>query len=121
MVQRTEPGRRRRTGPDEPPGEIAGSHGFNVRPRSGLYVVGGIDSSGVLVRPTMIAPARRTLATRGESSGAMRFARAGKPFGVAWPATSMFSLIVIATPCSGPIDFGLVLGSMPCFDCASSV
>ena len=88
--------------PEEPPGDASSSHGLKVRPCSGLSVVPRIESSGVLVRPTMIAPASRRLRTTGEWSGAMRSANAGRPFVVACPATSMFSLMVTGTPCSGP-------------------
>ena len=62
-----------------------------MRPRSGLSVVARIESSGVLVRPTMIAPASSKLRVTGEWSGAMTSAYAGRPFVVACPATSMFS------------------------------
>ena len=51
--------------PDEPPGLASGSQGFRVRPCSGLSVVARIDSSGVLVRPTMIAPASSRFCTSG--------------------------------------------------------
>jgi hypothetical protein len=88
--------------PDDPPGDASGCHGFRVRPCSGLSVVARIDSSGVFVRPTMIAPAFRRLRTSGASSGAITFANAGMPFGVGLPCWSTFSLIVIGTPCSGP-------------------
>ena len=90
--------------PEEPPGDAASSHGLRVRPRSGLSVVPRMESSGVLVRPTMIAPASSRLRTTGEWSGATRPASAGRPFVVACPATSMFSLMVTGTPCSGPSD-----------------
>ena len=88
--------------PEEPPGDASSSQGLRVRPRNGLSVVPRIESSGVLVRPTMMAPASRRFRTTGEWSGAMRSANAGRPFVVAWPATSMFSLMVTGTPCSGP-------------------
>ncbi len=73
-----------------------------MRPLSGLSVVARIENSGTFVRPTMIAPARRRFATIGESSGAIRFANAGMPFGVALPRWSAFSLIVTGTPCNAP-------------------
>ena len=88
--------------PEEPPGDASSSHGLKVLPRSGLSVVPRMESSGVLVRPTMIAPASRRLRTTGESSGAMRSANAGRPFVVACPVTSTFSLMVTGTPCNGP-------------------
>ena len=88
--------------PDEPPGEASGCHGLRVGPSMGLDVVKRIDSSGTLVRPTKMAPARRRLATTAESAGAMVPARAGRPFGVGWPSTSRFCLMVTGTPWSGP-------------------
>src|SRR6059036_3492169 len=88
--------------PDDPPGDASGCQGFHVRPCNGFAVVTRIESSGVLVRPTMIAPARRRLRTSGESPGAIRLANAGTPFVVACPSTSIFTLIVTGTPNSGP-------------------
>src|SRR5215467_5327904 len=71
--------------PDEPPGDASGCHGLKVLPRSGLSVVARIENSGVFVRPTMIAPALRRLATTGASAGAITFANAGIPLVVALP------------------------------------
>jgi hypothetical protein len=88
--------------PEDPPGEASGCHGLRVAPSTGLDVVKRIDSSGTLVRPTKMAPARRRLATTAESAGAMVPARAGRPLGVGWPSTSRFCLIVTGTPWSGP-------------------
>ena len=88
--------------PDDPPGEASGCQGLSVRPCSGLSVVARMDSSGVLVRPTMMAPARRRFATTGASSGAITVSKAGRPFGVGLPCWSTFSLIVTGTPWSGP-------------------
>src|SRR5271156_1588383 len=88
--------------PDDPPGDASGCHGFQVRPCSGFTVVARMESSGVLVRPTTMAPARRRLRTIGESAGATRLANAGSPFVVAWPSWSTFTLIVTGTPNSGP-------------------
>src|SRR5215468_4215256 len=68
--------------PEEPPGDASGCHGFFVRPWSGLSVVARIDSSGVFVRPTMMAPAARRFATTGASEGAITPSKAGIPFGV---------------------------------------
>src|SRR6266581_1423321 len=61
--------------PDDPPGEASGCHGLWVRPCNGFTVVTRIETSGVLVRPTIIAPARRKLRTSGEPPGAMRLAK----------------------------------------------
>src|SRR5205823_9075587 len=88
--------------PDDPPGDASGCQGFHVRPCNGFTVVTRIESSGVLVRPTMIAPARRRLRTSGESLGAIRLAKAASPFVVAYPSWSIFTLIVTGTPTSGP-------------------
>src|SRR6266576_2976787 len=87
---------------DEPPGDASACHGFHVRPCKGLTVVARMETSGVLVRPTMIAPARRRFRTTGASLGAMRLARAGRPFVVASPSWSTFTLMVTGTPNSGP-------------------
>src|SRR4029434_3935399 len=88
--------------PDDPPGDASGCQGFRVRPCNGFTVVTRIESSGVLVRPTMIAPARRRLRTSGESLGAMRLAKAARPFVVGCPSWSIFTLIVTGTPNNGP-------------------
>ena len=58
--------------------------------------------SGRLVRPIAIAPAARIRSTTGASTGGIAPAKAGTPQVVGKPATSMFSLIVNGTPCSGP-------------------
>ena len=88
--------------PDEPPDDAQSFHGLKVRPCRGLSVVARMENSGVLVRPMMTAPARFRLLTTGESPGAMTSFSATRPLGVALPFWSMFSLIVIGTPCSGP-------------------
>ena len=64
--------------PDEPPGEASGCQGLRVRPSMGFEVVKRIESSGTLVRPMKMAPARRRLATTAESAGAMLPASAGE-------------------------------------------
>ena len=73
-----------------------------MRPRSGFTVVPRIENSGTFVRPMTIAPASRRFFTKGASADAIRPSKAGTPLGVAWPATSMFSLMVTGTPCNGP-------------------
>ena len=65
-------------------------------------MVARIENSGVLVRPTMTAPACSRWRTIGASSRAMTWARPATPFGVRWPRTSTLSLMVIGTPKSGP-------------------
>src|ERR1700722_9424175 len=84
--------------PEDPPGDASGCQGFQVRPCNGLTVVRRMENSGVLVRPTMMAPALRRLRTSGESAGAIRLAKAGTPLVVACPSWSMFSLVVMGTP-----------------------
>ena len=49
--------------PDEPPGLSAGFHGLRVAPHSGLRVKLEYANSGVVVLPTMIAPAARSRST----------------------------------------------------------
>src|SRR5262245_42850379 len=71
--------------PDEPPHVMSGSHGFKVSPCSGLSVKPRNENSGVLVRPSTIAPAFLRLRTTGESDGAMIFIWAGTPFGFGLP------------------------------------
>ena len=56
--------------PEEPPAEIARSHGLNVRPCKGLSVSARKENSGVFVRPTITAPALRRFVTTGASPGA---------------------------------------------------
>ena len=50
--------------PDEPPGVRSGSQGLRVMPHSGLSVKLEYANSGVVVFPTMIAPAPSSLSTR---------------------------------------------------------
>ncbi len=66
-------------------------------------MVARIENSGVLVRPTMTAPASISRRTIGASSRAMMWARPATPFGVRWPRTSTLSLMVMGTPNSGPV------------------
>ena len=88
--------------PLEPPGVCARDHGLNVRPRRSLSVSRRKLNAGVLVRPTMTAPAAFRFATTGLSSVAMRSRNATTPLVVAHPAWSTFSLMATGTPCSGP-------------------
>ena len=57
--------------PEEPPGVSVALRGFSVWPCSELRVNQRIEKAGVLVRPTMIAPALRKLVTTGLSCAAM--------------------------------------------------
>src|SRR3954447_10440895 len=88
--------------PLEPPGVTAGSCGLTVGPPMPPSVCQRIAKSGMFVRPRTIAPAARRCATAGASDGAIAPSRAATPSVVAVPATSMFSLTVTGTPCSGP-------------------
>ena len=58
--------------PEEPPGVMPELWGFLVWPCKELRVNQRREKAGVLVRPTMIAPARRRLATTGLSAAAIR-------------------------------------------------
>ncbi len=72
--------------PEEPPAEAVSFQGLNVRPCSSFTVVPRKENSGVLVRPTMMAPARRRLETTGASAGAITPLKATTPLGVAHPS-----------------------------------
>ena len=61
-----------------------------------------MEKAGVLVRPTMMAPAARKLRTRGASSWAMRSRNCSTPLSVGWPFWSVLTLVVTGTPWSGP-------------------
>src|SRR2546425_1367561 len=84
-----------------PPGVCARCHGLKVRPRSSLSVCQRRLNAGVLVRPTMTAPARLQFATGGLSLFAARSFKAGPPLGVAPPSLSVFSLVLTRPPGRG--------------------
>src|SRR5680860_1447921 len=87
--------------PLDPPADIMVSHGFLVRPLAVDSVNGHCPNSGMVVLPTMTAPAARNrLTTALSATIAVEFARPPKV--VTWPATSSSSLIAKGTPCSGP-------------------
>src|SRR5438105_4926558 len=88
--------------PLEPPGVTPLFHGFSVAPCRSLSVNQRQENAGVLVRPIMIAPALRQLATGGASASAMTSRKATTPLVVAWPRWSVLTLTVTGTPCSGP-------------------
>src|SRR5262245_28353492 len=54
--------------PLDPPGVRSGRHGFCVAPKSMLWVAPSQPNVGVLVLPTMMAPAALSRATIGASS-----------------------------------------------------
>ena len=89
--------------PDEPPGVMFLSQGFNVSPKRGLPVCQRRLNSGVLVLPIGIAPAFRRLSTTGELAGARLSFNLLTPFGLDCPVISTLSFIVTGTPCNGPI------------------
>src|SRR4026209_2238183 len=91
--------------PEEPPAEAVAFLGLKGRPCSSFTVVPRKENSGVLVRPMMMAPARRRLETTGASSGAITPLKATTPLGVVDPFCSPFFLVVTCAacpPCSGP-------------------
>ncbi len=65
--------------PLEPPGVRPVSHGLRVTPHVTDSVNGQRPSSGIVVLPTMTAPAARSRATTAASSGAGARERAGTP------------------------------------------
>ena len=88
--------------PLEPPGVRDGSQGLRVAPLRSLSVWKRNPKSGRLVRPIGIAPAFLRWATTGASVSGRESFRPTIPCVVAEPTRSMFSLIVMGTPCSGP-------------------
>ncbi len=71
--------------PLDPPAVRSGLHGLFVRPCRSLSVVQRNEKPGVLLRPTTIAPARRSLRTTGASAPATASASAAMPPVVARP------------------------------------
>src|SRR5437868_4636202 len=88
--------------PLDPPGVAFESQGFSVRPCRSFSVYQRIENAGVLVRPSITAPARLRLATTGLSEAATLPASATTPLVVGSPAWSTLILVVIGTPCSSP-------------------
>ena len=58
--------------PEDPPGVRAGSHGLRVMPDNRLSVRPNMASSGVVVLPTMTAPAARSRSTQMSSRSGMK-------------------------------------------------
>ena len=88
--------------PDEPPEERAGSQGLPVRPQSGLWVKPEWANSGVVVLPTMIAPACLKRRTITGSASATQCSKQYEPRVVRWPLVGVKSLKATGSPCSGP-------------------
>ena len=94
------------TPPLDPPGEKRTSYALPVRPNELLRLVSLLAKSGMLARPTMIAPAARSLATMVASFGAMSSypgrVKPSQPAVVICPCTLVLALITMGTPQSGP-------------------
>ena len=88
----------------EPPGFHVGFHGFDVNLWKLESPLESIPKSGIVVLARMIAPAWRTRADGGASSPAGVKTVEAAPSGTAIALVAMFSLIVIGTPSSAPID-----------------
>ena len=88
--------------PLEPPAVLSGLQGFFVRPKSDESVWTRSPMSGILVRPSGIAPAAFMRSTPGASDGAIASAKIGSPFVVGCPSTSMLVLMVNGTPWNVP-------------------
>ncbi len=105
--------------PDEPPGECAGFHGLRVTPASGESVMPFQPNSGVVVLPSMTAPASRSRATDGQStSQAWSGSTVSEPLSVGQPLVSTMSLMVSGTPSSGPAGAPLAQRSSDAFAAA---
>ena len=88
--------------PDEPPVVREGSQGLRAGPKRSGSVTGKMPSSGVLVLPTMIAPASRRRRTSVLSSSGTQSPIAFMPIAQRIPLVSATrSLTAIGTPASG--------------------
>ena len=85
--------------PEEPPGVRVVSQGLRVTPFAAVAVHGKIISSGTLVIPIGIAPARAQ-PPDDLAVGRLRGPNERDPRVIDWPATGMSSLIAIGTPAS---------------------
>src|SRR5439155_18622605 len=88
--------------PDEPPGVRSGFQGFRVTPQRGLSVKLEYANSGVVVFPTMIAPAPCRRSTSKALSSGTQCSKAYEPRVVRLPFVGVRSLIATGTPCNGP-------------------
>src|SRR5205807_5523063 len=86
--------------PEEPPGVWPSLHGLRVTPNE-PSVIGHCPSSGVVVLPTITAPAAFSRRTTSPSS-VLASKYPSQPNGVVSPARSVSSLIATGTPSSGP-------------------
>src|SRR3990172_2854526 len=78
--------------PLEPPQVRAGFHGFRVAPKTALKVLPPAPNSGVLVLPTMMAPARLGRSTVMASSSGTCSAKIFEPHVVRRPLVGVRSL-----------------------------
>src|ERR1051326_535929 len=88
--------------PEDPPGTRSTDQGLFVVPNRLLNVWTSPDQRGTLVLPKTIAPALLRRPTDGASCAGTCSASSVAPPVERTPATSMASLIVIGSPCSGP-------------------
>src|SRR5690606_34295699 len=89
--------------PLDPPAVSAGSHGLPVAPHAGESVTPFQPNSGVVVLPSSTAPASRSRATAGASSGHGPAAPISElPRRVGHPAVRKMSLIEVGMPSAGP-------------------
>ena len=90
--------------PEEPPGVRVASHGLVVAPYRSLRVwAKSASMKATFVFPITMAPARLSRCTTVASWSATNSMNAGLPQVVCSPATLNASLIVIGTPCRGPV------------------
>ena len=98
--------------PLEPPGVRTGSQGLRAGPNTRFSVVALCPCSGVLVLPTMMAPAARTRSVHIAFDSAIP-SLTSDPCESRTPATASRSLIGTGTPCRGPT-------SRPCMTASSA-
>src|SRR6185503_4819016 len=88
--------------PDDPPGTLAMSHGFLVAPFLLNSVVDPIANSSRFVLPIRMAPASKSVFTTVASYGGTKLSSIFDAHVVLVPFTQMLSLMLTATPASGP-------------------
>jgi hypothetical protein len=88
--------------PEDPPGVRAGSQGLRVTPDNRLSVRPNMASSGVVVLPTITAPAARNRSTQMSSPSGMCSRNSRLPHRAGRPATKILSFTDTGIPSSGP-------------------
>src|SRR5712692_4668813 len=88
--------------PLEPPGVRSRFQGLRVGPNSRLWVAPIQPNVGVLVLPSMMAPAARSRSTIGASSAGTLSRNSGVPKVVRTPLVTTRSFTENGTPCNGP-------------------